>query len=85
LIRDRQGIDELMKRKTPYRKVGKYSVHFFSFVLLFFSNYLLNLLFVVPSPYSGTVSGVLFVLMGLMVMVLYFVCCWSDAGRLKQP
>lgn len=46
MIIDKRGIEELFNIKTPYRMVGKVTFPFYFLLVLYLTNYILNVSFV---------------------------------------
>jgi hypothetical protein len=73
MIIDKQGIEEFFNIKTPYRKIGKYTLPYYFLVILFLTNFILNLSFVLFQhfPQGGDLAFA-YLIIGLVVVALFF-------------
>lgn len=84
MIIDRQGIEELMNIKTPFRKLRKHTLPFFLLLFLFLSNYILNICFVLHDSIKYRMDlSIAFLSIGLVVGLLFILCKISNPGCLK--
>lgn len=84
MIIDKQGIQELMNIKTPFRKLKKHTLPFFLLLFLFLSNYILNISFVLHDSITYRLDlSICFLAMGLVVLLLFVLCKFSNPGCLK--
>jgi hypothetical protein len=84
MIIDKQGIEELMNIKTPFRKLSKHTLPFYLLLFLFLSNYVLNISFVLHSSFKyRTDLSITFLVIGFIVAVFFLICKISNPGHLK--
>ena len=69
MIIDKQGYEEFLNIKTPYRKVGKRTFPFYFFVFSFLINFFLNISFVVFCHFSENKEiGLSYLALGIVVI-----------------
>ena len=84
MIIDKQGIEELMNIKTPFRKLHKHTLPFYLILFLFLSNYILNISFVLHETFKYRLDlSIAFLAMGFIVGLLFLGCKFSNPGYLK--
>lgn len=84
MIIDKQGIEELMNIKTPFRKLHKHTLPFYLLLFLFFSNYILNISFVLHDSFKARQDlSIAFLAIGFIVAVFFLICKLSNPGHLK--
>lgn len=84
MIIDKQGIEQLMNIKTPFRKLHKHTLPFYLLLFLFLSNYVLNVSFVLYQSVIYRLDlSIVFLIMGFIVGVLFIICKFSNPGLLK--
>lgn len=84
MIIDRRGLEEFFNIKTPYRRIGKFTFPFYFLVVLFLSNYLLNVSFVLFQHFpQGGVLAFVYLIIGLAVIALFFVASRSEPGFIE--
>lgn len=73
MIIDKQGIEEFFNIKTPYRKIGKFTLPYYFLVVLFLINYILNVSFVLFQhfPQGGDLAFA-YLIVGIFVILLFF-------------
>lgn len=86
MIIDKQGIEELMNIKTPFRKLHKKTLPFYMFLSLFLVNYVLNVSFVVQTTFVKDKNeglAITFLVIGFVTIIFYIIsACWNP-GFLK--
>lgn len=84
MIIDKQGIEELMNIKTPFRKLKRYTFPFYLLLILFLSNYILNISFVISKHITTeTWLAITFLILGFIVLLFFIIATLSNPGYLK--
>lgn len=84
MIIDKQGIEELMNIKTPFRKLHKHTLPFYLLLFLFLSNYILNVSFVLHESFKYRLDlSITFLVFGFVICILFSLCKFSNPGHLK--
>ena len=84
MIIDKQGIEELMNIKTPFRKLHQKTFPFYLLLVLFTVCYILNISFVIKDTImSERVLTIIFLSIGLFVLLMFFISSRSNPGFLK--
>ena len=81
MILDKQGIEEFFNIKTPYRQIGKYTLPYYFLVILFLTNFVLNLSFVLFQhfPQGGDLAFA-YLIIGAVVVVVFLVASHKQPG-----
>jgi len=81
MIIDKRGIEELFNIKTPYRKIGKVTFPFYFLLILFLTNYILNVSFVLFQhfPQNGDLAFA-YLVIGFVVAIFFLVVARKEPG-----
>jgi hypothetical protein len=81
MIIDKRGLEEFFNIKTPYRRISKYTFPFYFLVVLFLTNYVLNLSFVLFQhfPQGGDLAFA-YLVIGVLVIGLFLVASHRQPG-----
>jgi hypothetical protein len=84
MIIDKQGIEELMNIKTPFRKLHKHTLPFYMLLFMYLSSYGFNITFVLHAVLKSRFElAISYLSFGLVVGVFFIVCKTSNPGYLK--
>lgn len=73
-----------MNIKTPFRKLNKHTLPFYLFLILYLSNFVLNISFVLYQSVVYRLDlSITFLVLGFIVGVLYLVCKYANPGYLR--
>ena len=82
MIEDRFGVEEFYNLKQPYRKTStKCSIPFVVFMFLFFSTFLLNLIFAVH--HMDVVSNIVYITLTVLPIFFLLAAGCLNPGYLK--
>ena len=81
MIIDKQGIEEFFNIKTPYRKIGKYTLPYYFLVILFLTNFILNVSFVLFQHFpQGGDLAFSYLIIGIIVIILFLIASKKEPG-----
>lgn len=84
MIVDKGGLDELLNIKNPFRKIGKRTFPFYFFLVVFFTNYALNVSFIVTHHIASSMFLTLvFLILGFLTLMAFGMVFVKDPGYLK--
>lgn len=85
MIIDKQGLEELLNIKTPFRKLQKHSFPFYLLIFLFLSSYILNVSFVLyqSAKYRFDLT-ITFLALGFLVIIFFLITKYLSPGFLKS-
>lgn len=73
-----------MNIKTPFRKLNKHTLPFYLFLILYLSNFVLNISFVLYQSVVYRLDlSITFLVLGSIVGVLYLICKYTNPGYLR--
>lgn len=84
MIIDKRGLEELFNIKTPYRKIEKLTFPFYFLLILFLTNYLLNVSFVLFQHFPEH-GGLAFsyLAIGMLVGLLFVIVAKREPGWIR--
>jgi hypothetical protein len=82
MIEDKFGCAEFYNLKQPFRKTSRVSIPFIVFMLLYFSTFILNCVFVVR--HMDVAMNIAYIVLTLVPMVFVVASGCSDPGYLRN-
>ena len=84
MIIDKQGIEELMNIKTPFRKLKAKTFPYYFLLVVFLINYILNISFVINRTFTTESElTIVFLSLGFLVIVFFFLSSCINPGYLR--
>lgn len=84
MIIDSTGISELLNIKSPFRKLSKRTFPFYLFLTIFFSNYLVNVSFVITHHINTQIEiSIAYLSLGLLSIFSFILISVTNPGYLR--
>ena len=81
MIVDKKGMEEFFNIKTPYRKIGKFTLPFYFLIILYLTNFILNVSFVLFQHFpKGGDLAFSYLIIGIIVIILFLIASRKQPG-----